>query len=82
MFLQRLTNWNVEDFSTGDNWDEPFVSGFDNLWEKIVLDMDATPHAYEAWEFELFNMESTQMTTRQMNAVTSYMSDWISSRYV
>lgn len=67
----------VEKYATGDNWNEPYVSGYDNLWEKIVEDMEKRPYAYDEEEKALFELDTRFLTCDQQKKLREYIEGWI-----
>ena len=67
----------IEKYATGDNWNEPYVSGYDNLWEKIVEDMEKRPYAYDEDEKALFDMDCSKMSQKDLKRLHEYIEAWI-----
>ena len=68
----------IEKYSTGDNWNEPYTSGYDNVWEMIMDDMDKRPHAYDKDEKALFEMDCSTMSQKELKRLRQYIEGWIS----
>lgn len=71
---------NIDSLSTGDNWNEPFVSGRDVLYERIIEDYEMYPQDYEDWEKEILDKDSSQLSNEDEKRLLEYMEEWFSSR--
>ena len=71
---------NIDRLSTGDNWHEPYVSGRDVVWERILEDLDKHPGDYEHWEKEILERDSRFLDARQTKELLDYMEDWFEGR--
>ncbi len=67
----------VDNYATGDNWNEPYVSGYDNLLEKIWDDLDKFPHCYQDWEIALLEKDSLSLSNEDEERLREYIEDWV-----
>jgi len=67
----------IENYATGDNWHEPYVSGHDNVWEMIIEDMENRPYAYDEDEKALFDMDCSNMSQEELKRIQEYIEAWI-----
>lgn len=74
----------IDQFSSGDNWHEAYISGFDNIVEKIIEDRESHPRSYEDWEIDLIDTDWTKLSGDQevnyWKSLRNYAEEWISSR--
>lgn len=69
-----------EDFNEGDNWNEPFRSGYDVLWERIVEDMEANPEEYKPWERGFFLEMPPRSYPEYESDMRAYIEQWCEER--
>ena len=71
---------NIDALATGNNWHEPYVSGRDVVWERILEDLDKHPADYEDWEKEILERDSRFLDVKQTKELLDYMEDWFEGR--
>ena len=66
----------IDSLATGDNWHEPYVSGHDVLYERIIEDYEMYPQEYEEWEKEILDQNPHQRTNEDEKRLLEYMEEW------
>jgi len=67
----------VNRYSSGDGWNTPYVSGYDVLYERIIDDMEKSPHLYQDWEKALLEKDSRFLSCEDEKRLQEYIEDWI-----
>ena len=67
----------VQKYSLGDGWNEPYISGYDVLYERIMDDMENSPHLYQDWEKALLEKDSRFLSYEDEKRLHEYIEDWI-----
>ncbi len=68
---------NVDRYATGDGWNTPYISGYENILYKIWDDVKKYPHCYQDWEISILEKNSLFLSSKDEEELREYIEDWI-----
>jgi len=69
------------DFDEGDNFNSPFISGYEIVLGMICEDMDAFPNDYQSWEVKLLSDVCVGGNSQEWRDVMAYIDTWCERKF-
>lgn len=70
----------ASDFDEGDNFNSPYISGYEILLDKIVDDMISNPRDYKPWEIAFLADVPAGCYQGYYKDVCAFIDDWCEQR--
>ena len=70
----------ASDFDEGDNFNTPFISGYETLFYHIMDDMKTNPEAYKPWERAFVCEMPSGLYAEYDSDMRSFIDQWCEER--